>query len=239
MASSAASATTAARRRLRRLRAELRPRGAATAPQLELSDDAHSGEQLSRGLTASQVAHYKEFGFVVLRRLYEPAEVNALRSEFDHLLKHCPAERGSPVDAFGSPVAGSPGNYNFTDPVSGDDPRTFNSSTEVLNRVNGCMHFCEACRTAYGSRRLLASAESIYGRDFLPFGISYVLKPPHDGAGFAWHQDTGVSVDFPYDWQAERGINFGCYLHPSNVENGCLHGASSVPLAKCSWLVAH
>ena len=40
-------------------------------------------------------------------------------------------------------------------------------------------------------------------------------------------QDTGVSVDFPYDWQEERGINFGCYLHPSNVENGCLHGEPS------------
>ena len=183
-----ASATAAVRRRLRRLHAELRPRGAAAAPQLELADDAHSGEQLSRGLTASQVAHYKEFGFVVLRRLYEPVEVSALRSEFDHLLKHCPAERGSPVDNSGGPVPGSPGNYNFTDPVSGDDPRTFNSSTEVLNRVNGCMHFCEACRTAYGSRRLLSSAESIYGRDFLPFGISYVLKPPHHGAGFSWHQ---------------------------------------------------
>ena len=52
-------------RRLRRLHAELRPRSAAAAPQLELADDAHSGEQLSRGLTTSQVAHYKEFGFVV------------------------------------------------------------------------------------------------------------------------------------------------------------------------------
>ena len=51
-------------------------------------------------------------------------------------------------------------------------------------------------------------------------------------------QDTGVSVDFPYDWQEERGMNFGCYLHPSNVENGCLHGEPSLPLAKCIWLVA-
>ena len=36
------------------------------------------------------------------------------------------------------------------------------------------------------------------------------------------HQDTGISVDFPYPWQQERGINLGIYLHDSTVDNGCL-----------------
>ena len=44
------------------------------------------------------------------------------------------------------------------------------------------------------------------------------------GAGFAWHQDTGVAVDFPYPWQNEPGINCGIYLHDSTVANGWVYG---------------
>jgi hypothetical protein len=30
-------------------------------------------------------------------------------------------------------------------------------------------------------------------------------------------------VDFPFPWQAERGLNVGVYLHDSTPANGCLH----------------
>ena len=199
----------------------LRPCAAAQLPPPPT--DERCGEALAAGMTASQLAHYHEFGFVVLRSLYDAAEVEGLRAEFEHLLAHRPVERGSAVDAHGALVPGSARHYNFTDPVRGDDPRTFNTTKVVLNRVNDPLSFAPAIRTAYGSPKLLACASSLYGPDVVPFGQSLVLKPPHDGAGFSFHQDTGISADFPYDWQDQRGVNFGIYLHPSTAENGCLH----------------
>jgi hypothetical protein len=188
----------------------------------------HAGVELLRGLTPLQCAHYKQFGFVVLRQLYEPWEVGVLRDEFEELLERAPSPRGSQTDRHGQPIpsAGQPEparHFKFTDPERGDDPRTFNSSKETLNRVDGALGFMPAIRRAYGAPRLLASAATLLGDDFVPFGDSYVTKPPRDGAGFTFHQDTGISVEFPYDWQEERGVNFGIYLHDSTIDNGCLH----------------
>ena len=163
---------------------------ASVDPPLSLAADGEErcGAALAAGMSDAQFAHYHEFGFVVLRGLYDVAEVTALRAEFESLLDHCPSERGSEVDRYGLPVLGSPTHYNFTDPVRGDDPRTFNSTKVVLNRVNDPLSFSPAIRTAYGAPRLLACATSLYGSDVVPFGQSLVLKPPHDGAGFSFHQ---------------------------------------------------
>eukprot|EP01048_Picozoa_sp_COSAG05_P018197 COSAG05_NODE_2619_length_2831_cov_3.448023_1_plen_254_part_10 len=187
-----------------------------------------SGAALLGGLTAAQVQHYRQNGFVVLRRLYEPSEVDVLREEFNTLLDRAPGVRGSGMDARGDPIPSAhlpaaASFFKFTDPERGDDPRTFNSTERVFNRVDDALAFMPAIRRSYGSPRLLASAASLLGADFVPFGDSYVAKPPRDGAGFTFHQDTGSRTDFPYEWQAERGVNFGIYLHESTVENGCLH----------------
>ena len=34
-------------------------------------------------LTSEQVAHYKTFGFVVIRNVFAPAEVDVIRTEFE------------------------------------------------------------------------------------------------------------------------------------------------------------
>ena len=47
----------------------------------------------------------------------------------------------------------------------------------------------------------------------VPFDESIVLKMPHHGAGFPWHQDG----NFKTGAVAERGHNFGIYLTPSSV----------------------
>jgi ectoine hydroxylase-related dioxygenase (phytanoyl-CoA dioxygenase family) len=72
---------------------------------------------------------------------------------------------------------------------------------------------------AYGNPKLLRTAQSIYGPDFVPFGESIVIKMPENGAAFAWHQD-GTFKTGPVP---ERGVNFGIYLNSSSLENGCLH----------------
>ena len=211
------------RRRLGRLRAHL-AEGCRCSAVVGATDDERRGADLAAGLAPAQIEHYYEHGYVILRSLYDKREVDELRAEYEHLLDHRPSERGSSLDRYGRPVpGGDASHFNFTDPVTGDDPRTFNATTTVLNRVNDPMSFAPAVRTAYGSPRLLACATSLYGADVVPFGQSLVLKPPRDGAGFSFHQDTGISAEFPYAWQEQRGVNFGIYLHPSTVENGCLH----------------
>ena len=214
--------------RLQAVHSQLSTPGAAAASVHQQQARERSGAELREGLTDAQVEHYHQHGYVVLRQLYAPDEVATLREEFDTLLERSPSSRGSVIDARGEAIPSAslpdPASYfKFTDPEKGDDPRTFNSSTQVLNRVDDALAFMPAIRRSYGSTRLLASVSSLLGPDFVPFGDSYVAKPPRHGAGFAWHQDTGISVDFPYDWQEERGTNFGVYLHESTVANGCLH----------------
>ena len=175
-------------------------------------------------LTHEQLAQYREQGFTVVPGLLAPGELERLRAELEDLVRRAPAGRGSALDAQGEAVPGGAVYFNFTDPAAGDDPRTFNATNckTTLNRVNQMFKFAPRALQAAGSPRLLGAVQDIYGPGFVPFGESYVVKAPGDGAGFAWHQDTGISVDFPYPWQPERGINLGIYLHDSTVDNGCL-----------------
>ena len=71
---------------------------------------------------------------------------------------------------------------------------------------------------AYGHPKLLQAVAFLCGSDFVPFAESIVIKVPHCGAAFDWHQDGS----FKTGMQPERGVNFGIYLYPSTVENGCL-----------------
>ena len=75
-------ADMAPRQRLGRLREHMLLRPCAAA-QLPPPTDERCGEALAAGMTASQLAHYHEFGFVVLRSLYDAAEVEGLRAEFE------------------------------------------------------------------------------------------------------------------------------------------------------------
>lgn len=199
--------------------------GAAASPARKLKE-----------LTPEQLEQYKTKGYVLLRQMLSPREVAELQAELDDLIERSPLERGDEVDKTGKPLPGRlTDNYKFTDPVKADDPRTWvNASAKaVLNRIAGVIQFAPQALATAGNPRLLAAVEDIYGADFVPFGESYVLKPPNDGAGFTWHQDTGQpgkakgrgeanTMSFPYPWQPERGINLGVYLHDSTLENGCL-----------------
>lgn len=124
------------------------------------------------------------------------------------MMHHAPSQRNSPTDRDGNPVH-QPGDFAFTD---------LPHDRQVLNRISRQLARSETMRRIYGNPKLLATAEAIYGPDFLPFAESIVIKMPEDGAPFPWHQD-GTFKTGP---QPERGINFGIYLYPSTETNGCL-----------------
>ena len=79
-------------------------------------------------LTQAQLDSYYSNGFVVVQGLLAPTELQHLRSELDGLMERAPSTRGSTVDKAGNAVPGGAKHYNFTDPTTGDDPRTFNTT---------------------------------------------------------------------------------------------------------------
>jgi len=66
-----------------------------------------------------------------------------------------------------------------------------------------------------GSPQVLAVAESLCGRNFVPTYESMVFKFPGDGAVIPWHQDAV----FPRKY---RVFNFDVYLDPSTSAGGAL-----------------
>lgn len=174
-------------------------------------------------LTLEQREHYRTQGYVLVPQVLSADEVADLHKEFADLFARKPKARGGKLDTVGNPIPGPTEHFSFTDTEKGDDPRTYTSKTQVLNRINQMFLFAPAALRTAGNPRLLGLVEDLYGPDFLPFGEAYVVKPPKEGAGWSFHQDTGVAIDFPYPWQPDRGLNLGIYLHDSSPENGCLH----------------
>ena len=159
-------------------------------------------------LDQSHIDHFRTCGYAVLPAFIDPAEVRRLRRAVDRLIERAPSGPGAGRDAAGRPVR-QPQDFAFTRPGAGPP---------VLNRISAPLARSRALLRAYGNARLLAAAESLLGPDFVPFAESIVIKLPRCGAPFAWHQDGS----FKTGEQAERGLNFGLYLHASGPANGGL-----------------
>ena len=165
--------------------------------------------QADRVLGAPQLAELREHGFYLLRGLLEATEVGELLAETRRLIARAPAEPNGPSDAHGDPVS-HPEDYVFPLDDVGEP---------VLNRIRFPLWRSRLFLEAYGNPRIHRAAYELYGDRMVPFDESIVLKMPHHGAGFAWHQDG----NFRTGAVAERGHNFGIYLTRSTVANGALH----------------
>ena len=170
---------------------------------------ANGPELRGRVLADSQLDELREQGFYLLRGLIDEAEAGELLTETRRLIERAPAAPKGPVDAHGDPVS-HPEDYAF--PL--DD-----AGAPVLNRIRYPAWRSRRFLEAYGNPRILHAAHELYGDLVVPFDESIVLKMPHHGAGFPWHQDG----NFKTGVVAERGHNFGIYLAPSAVANGAVH----------------
>ena len=169
----------------------------------------HLAGQADRVLGAPQLATLREHGFHLLHRLLDTGETGELLAETHRLIERAPAAPNGCHDAHGHPVS-HPGDYRFQLDAAGEP---------VLNRIRFPLWRSRLFLQAYGNPRLHSAAYKLYGELMVPFDESIVLKMPHRGAGFAWHQDG----NFRTGTVAERGHNFGIYLTPSTVANGALH----------------
>ena len=167
------------------------------------------GGRVDRVLGTPQLAELREQGFYLLRGLIDAAEAGELLAETRRLIDRAPAAPKEPIDAHGDPVS-HPEDYHFPLDDAGEP---------VLNRIRYPAWRSRLFLEAYGNPRILQAAHELYGDLVVPFDESIVLKMPHHGAGFPWHQDG----NFKTGAVAERGHNFGIYLTPSAVANGAVH----------------
>lgn len=155
-------------------------------------------------LTGEEIARFHRDGFVVVRGVFDAAEVAALRAATDKVIEEGVAGRGSGH------------HYHAVD------------GRRQYWRTDGVWDRHPAFRAATANPRLLAAVGQCLGHPFVPVNDTVVVKLPRAGAPVPWHQDA------PYrdaQGRAETfGVpNFDCdvYLDDATLDNGCLHGLAA------------
>jgi len=161
-------------------------------------------------LTLTQIRHYRQNGFLVLDRFFEDSQIQAWRRELAQMIDSAPTNSTNSKNRYGQTVE-HPSDFSFTL----QEPE---GEGQVINRISNPLARSEVILRAYGHPKLLQAVASLCGSDFVPFAESIVIKVPHCGAAFDWHQDGSFKTGV----QPARGVNFGIYLYPSTVNNGCL-----------------
>jgi ectoine hydroxylase-related dioxygenase (phytanoyl-CoA dioxygenase family) len=123
-------------------------------------------------LSADEVAHFDEHGYVILRERITGELLEKLQAASTRWIRDGHAlENESDGD----------GDYNFATRPSG----------RVLFRINYLHNKREAASLELlGSPEMLGIAESLAGPDFVPTYESLVFKNTGDGAPIDWHQDA-------------------------------------------------
>ena len=186
------------------------------------------------------LSDYSRCGFYIFEGVLLPEELDDIESDVENILERLPTEKGSRVDSkgrpalavdckartlhwakpLGDPYGGTEANHGrhqikMTQPIA--DPA---APKEVVYVITGSLQFSEACLRVYGHLGLLAVAQEINGKDFVPFNEALFLKEPGRGASVSWHQDGFTHWDNP-DWdEGTHGFNFMAQLYGCTAANG-------------------
>jgi hypothetical protein len=187
------------------------------------------------------VAAYWQHGFYIFEGIVTDDEVAALRADAMSMLERAPVSPGGKLDSRGRPALGrdwAREPYTFirplSDPWGGTDKLNGRHPTKmaeakadsdapehvVFLMYGMCMGMPSGLRV-YGHPHLLAIAEAINGKDFVPFNDAIFVKQPGVGGSVAWHQD-GVTHWGAPDWdEGIHGFNFQVQIFPTTAAN-CL-----------------
>jgi len=162
---------------------------------------SYAQERTRYHLTAEQIAFFDTNGYLILRD-WIPAELlKRLQDAGDAWIEQGWAAERSPEDSDPDKV-----DFHFAERPSG----------RVMFRVNYVHNKGQsASLELLGSPQVLAVAESLCGRNFVPTYESMVFKEEKDGAPIIWHQDAVHPRHY-------RIFNFDLYLDASTAENGAL-----------------
>lgn len=187
------------------------------------------------------VSAYWRHGFYIFEGLVSAAETAELRADAMTMLERAPVGPGAPLDAKGRPALGrdyAREPYTFikplSDPWGGTDKLGGRHPTKMAEAVADrdapdhvvflmygmCMAMPSGLRV-YGHPHLLAVAEAINGRDFVPFNDAIFVKQPGVGGSVSWHQDGVTHWGRPTWDEGSHGFNFQVQLYPTTAAN-CL-----------------
>ena len=187
------------------------------------------------------LAAYGQYGFYIFEGIIGSDEIGELRADAQMMLERAPVRSGAAVDAKGRPALGrdhAREPYTFIRPLSdpwggtallnGRHPTQMrqpvpdaDAPDEVVYLIYGMCREMPAALRVYGHGHLLAIAEAVNGRDFVPFNDAIFVKQAGLGGSVAWHQDGVTHWNSP-DWdEGIHGFNFQVQLYPTTPAN-CL-----------------
>lgn len=149
------------------------------------------------GLSDEQLAAYQEHGFLVLRGLFTPEEMTALRDETDRLLN----ERSDLIDRNNLRCRYMP-HHETGEPLF-----------EVFDPINDVSPICQQFAL---DDRILRVMEAIYGEPARLFKEKLIFKPP-GAMGYKLHQDI------PLYWKGfpRTFVTVLMPIDKTTRENGC------------------
>lgn len=148
-----------------------------------------------------------ENGYTITRDILSEDELDILRDKMAQMIDSDPVSSDASFDQYGNVVEHS-SDFAFVD---------LDNQRQILARISNQLARSSVMRLVYANPTLLRLVESVYGREFVPFAESIVIKLPENGSAFPFHQDGNR-----YKGIQHRGLNVGIYLHASTETNGCL-----------------
>jgi phytanoyl-CoA hydroxylase len=156
----------------------------------------------STGLTRDEIAFFNENGYLRLRAVYSPDEVQQLSDELDRVM-----------EAFVTPGKGWRGSWR-------KDSQYLSAEEEekaVLAVLHGVEQYSEAWAYAVLNRRLVAAIADLIGPEVEFHHTTLHAKGPEFGTPFPMHQD------YPFYEHADgRYIDALLHVSATTEENGCL-----------------
>jgi ectoine hydroxylase-related dioxygenase (phytanoyl-CoA dioxygenase family) len=154
-----------------------------------------------RSLTESQVAQFREDGYVRAGKLLDDAQTESLRSEYDRIFAE----------------ARSDGRFrNLASDASDDDDANSGTKGQMLQITQMCERSLLFRRLLFDDR-ILDIVEDLIGPNIQLFHDQALYKPAHNGEAVFWHQDNAY-------WQCFPAQLVSCWLtlDDVDVDNGAM-----------------
>ena len=155
-----------------------------------------------RSLTQSQVAHFREHGYVRVGELLDEEVVERLRDEYDRLFAE----------------ARNDGRYRN---LAADDTDDIEAKANADGQMLQITQVCERSilfRQLLYDERILDIAEDLIGPNIQLFHDQALYKPAHTGESVFWHQDNAYGKCLP-----AQLVSCWLTLDEVDVANGAMH----------------